>query len=111
MLYNISVQFNYDVIEMPIQTTYSKARANFAKLCNEVTDCNEIVLITRRKADDVALISASELSSLLETAHLLRSPKNAERLLRALNRAIKGKGKTQKIGDFREQFGIEPKNK
>jgi len=111
MLYNIFVQFNYEVIEMPIQTTYSQARANFAKLCNEVADCNEIVLITRRKADDVALISASELSSLLETAHLLRSPKNAERLLRALNRAIKGKGETQKIDDFRDQFGIEPKNK
>jgi antitoxin YefM len=35
----------------------------------------------------VALVAADELSSLLETAHLLRSPANAERLLRALSRA------------------------
>ena len=35
----------------------------------------------------MALVTASELSSLLETAHLLRSPKNARRLLKALHRA------------------------
>ena len=91
---------------MPIQTTYSKARANLAKLFNEVVENNEIVLINRRNAEDVAIISASELSSLLETAHLLKSSKNAERLLRTLNRAIKRKGIPQKVNDLREQMGI-----
>lgn len=71
---------------MAIQTTYTNARANFAKLCNEVAG-NEVGIINRRGAQDVALISAAELASLTETAHLLRSPKNAERLLRALTRA------------------------
>lgn len=72
---------------MPHQTTYTKARANLAKLCNQVTADREIVIINRRGAEDVALIAASELSTFLETAHLLRSPKNAQRLLSALNRA------------------------
>lgn len=72
---------------MAIQTTYTNARANFAKLCNEVTSNQVVVIINRRGAQDVALISAAELASLTETAHLLRAPKNAERLLRALTRA------------------------
>jgi len=72
---------------MAIHTTYSNARANLAKLWNQVTVNNEVVVITRRGAESVALISASELSGLIETAHLLRSSKNAERLLQALGRA------------------------
>jgi len=47
----------------------------------------EVVVVRRRKGGDVALVAADELEGLLETAHLLRSPANAERLLRALNRA------------------------
>lgn len=72
---------------MAIQTTYTAARANLAKLCRQVTGDREIVIISRRGNDDVALVSADELSSLVETAHLLRSPKNAERFLTALKRA------------------------
>ena len=71
---------------MPIQTTYSQARANLASLLDEVTGNQEVVIIKRRGSDPVAMVSAGELSSLLETAHLLRSPKNARRLLAALNR-------------------------
>jgi len=72
---------------MAIQTTYTYARANLAKLCDEVALNQKVVIISRRGAQDVALISAAELASLAETAHLLRSPKNAERLLQALTRA------------------------
>jgi len=45
-----------------------------------VTDDREIVIVRRRGARDVALVSADELTSLMETAHLLPSPRNAERL-------------------------------
>ncbi|MCL5019322.1 MAG: type II toxin-antitoxin system prevent-host-death family antitoxin [Patescibacteria group bacterium] len=91
---------------MAIQTTYTKARANLAKLCNTVSEDKEIVLIKRRNAEDVALLSSSELSSLLETAHLLRSPKNAQRLLTALNRALTHSGIPQKIEDFKREIGF-----
>ena len=66
---------------MAIQTTYTTVRSQFARLWDEVTDNQEVVIIKRRGAEDVALISASELNGLMETSHLLRSPKNAERLL------------------------------
>ena len=68
-------------------TTYTQARAALASLCDEVASTREPVIIRRRNAEDVALVSADELASLLETAHLLRSPKNAQRLLTAINRA------------------------
>jgi antitoxin YefM len=72
---------------MAIHTTYSDARANLASLLDQVTDDREIVIISRRGHGDVALVAVSELSGLLEVAHLLRSPKNAQRLLAALQRA------------------------
>jgi antitoxin YefM len=72
---------------MTIQTTYSQAHENFAALLEHVTSDREIIIINRQGFEDVALVTASELSSLLETAHLLRSPKNARRLLKTLHRA------------------------
>lgn len=68
-----------------LQTTYTNARANFAGLCDEVTENREIVVIHRRKGSNVALIAADELQSLVESAYLMRSPKNAERILSAWN--------------------------
>lgn len=94
---------------MAIHTTYSNARANFALLLDQVTDQQEIVIINRRGSDDVALVAVSELSSLLETAHLLRSPKNAQRLMTALKRAMGKKLKPQRIESLREEIGLERK--
>jgi antitoxin YefM len=92
---------------MAIQTTYTKARANLAKLCSQVADDREIVIINRRGNQDVALVAADELSSLIETAHLLRSPKNAQRLLAALNRARSRKTKPQSVARLRREAGVD----
>jgi antitoxin YefM len=94
---------------MAIQTTYTHARANLAKLCNEVTLNQEVVIINRRGAQDVALIAAAELASLAETAHLLRSPKNAERLLQALTRAKARTVKPQTVKRLREEVRLGQK--
>jgi antitoxin YefM len=94
---------------MPIQTTYTRARANLAKLCDEVTRNQEIVIINRRGSNDVALVSAEELSSLMETAHLLRSPKNVERLVAALNRARAKRPKPKTIASLRRELGLGEK--
>lgn len=94
---------------MAIQTTYTKARANFAKLCSQVAEDREIVIINRRGNEDVALVAADELSSLIETAHLLRSPKNAQRLLAALNRARSRKVKPQSVTKLRREIGLDEK--
>jgi antitoxin YefM len=56
-------------------------------LMDRVVEDREVVMVRRRQGGDVALVAADELEGLLETAHLLRSPRNAARLLSALERA------------------------
>ncbi|WP_094554628.1 type II toxin-antitoxin system Phd/YefM family antitoxin [Synechococcus sp. 1G10] len=72
---------------MAIEATYSAAREQLKSLMDRVVQDWDVVLVRRRKGGDVALVAADELEGLLETAHLLRSPRNAERLLSALERA------------------------
>ena len=102
---------NFEVKLMPIQTTYSNARNNLASLLERVTDEQEIVVINRRGREDVIIVSASELSSLLETAYLLRSPKNAQRLLKALRRAQAKTEKPETLEKLQQEFGIEKRKK
>lgn len=90
-----------------LQTTYTNARANFARLCDEVIENREIVLIRRRKGNNVAMIAADELQSLVESSHLMRSPKNAERLLSALEHALKGAGTASSVKSLRSEVGLE----
>ena len=77
---------------MPIHTTYSKARQNLSKLLDEITKNQETVVIKRRRGDSVVMMSEKDAASLFETAYLLRSPKNAIRLLSSLERALSREG-------------------
>jgi len=92
---------------MTIQTTYSQARANLATLLDRVTHDREVIVIQRRGEEDVAMISADELTSLMETAYLLQSPRNAERLLTALTRALKNEGDPLSTSDLRREIGLD----
>lgn len=86
--------------------TYSQARAKLAKLLDQVTQDRDVVIIERRGAEPVALIAAAELAGLLETAHLMRSPKNAERLLSALQRARRRQGMPMQLKDLAREVGL-----
>lgn len=93
---------------MSIETTYSQARAELARLMDRVTDDREIVVVKRRHHPAVALIAADELASLLETAHLLRSPANATRLLAAMGRARRGTpAATRTLAALRKAVGLD----
>lgn len=92
---------------MTIQTTYTQARAGLAKLMDRVTHNREVVIIQRRGEEEVALIAASELNSLMETAYLLRSPANAERLITALGRALRDEIEPESIADLRRRVKLE----
>lgn len=91
---------------MAMETTYTRARATFATLCKRAASTREPVIIHRRNAEDVALVSVEELESLTETAHLLRSPKNAERLISALHRALKYQGRATTVEKLRKDVGL-----
>ena len=92
---------------MTIQTTYTQARAELAKLLDQVTHNREVVVIHRRGEEEVAMIAASELASLTETAYLLRSPVNAERLLSALGRALKNEVQSTSVDSLRQKVEFE----
>jgi antitoxin YefM len=92
---------------MPVETTYTSLRENLASVLDRVVADQEVVIVRRRGAEDVALVPAAELAGLMETAHLLRSPRNARRLLTALRRAQSGKGKTTSIERLRRDTGLE----
>jgi antitoxin YefM len=91
---------------MPVETTYTSLRERLASVLDQVANDQEVVIVRRRNAKDVALVPAEELTSLLETAHLLRSPKNAQRLLAALRRATRGKGKPESVDKLRREMGL-----
>jgi antitoxin YefM len=91
---------------MAIETTYSEARSQFAAYLDRVVDDQEVVIVNRRGKEPAAIISAAELNSLLETAHLMRSPKNAQRLLSALNKSRAGKGVRISVDQLRKRFGL-----
>ena len=83
--------------------SYSEARATLAALLDQVTDDQEAVIISRRGKPPVALVALDELESYRETAHLLRTPRNAERLLAALDRAKRGEGVALTVAELQQQ--------
>jgi len=95
---------------MAMETSYTSLRENLASVLDRVFDDQEIVIVRRKGAKDVALVPASELAGLLETAHLLRSPRNARRLLTALRRARLGKTKPTTVGQLRRETQVEPRS-
>ncbi|PZO36997.1 MAG: prevent-host-death protein [Pseudanabaena frigida] len=72
---------------MIVETSDAQIAPNLNLLLDRVVNDREIIYIKSQGGENVALIAADELESLLETMHLLRSPKNAERLLNAISRA------------------------
>jgi antitoxin YefM len=92
---------------MPIDITYTSLRENLASVLDRVIQDQDVAIVRRRGSPDVAMIPAAELAGLAETAHLLRSPKNAKRLLKALRRAERGEGKPSTIDKLRREVGLE----
>lgn len=95
---------------MSLEVSYSEARANLASLMDQVTDDCEVVVIKRRGRSSVAMIDADELASMLESDHLFRSPKNAARLLDALEEVRSGGGEKITVDNLRKEFGVEKPN-
>jgi antitoxin YefM len=85
--------------------SYSDLRKNLAKYMEEVSDSRSPLHVTRQNARSVVMMSEAEYDGMMETLHLLRSPANAERLLRSV--AAAGAGKLKK----RDLIEKRPKRK
>jgi antitoxin YefM len=84
--------------------SYSHFRENLAEIWDEVEDTQEPVIVSRRGHQDLAVLPAGELESLRETVHLMRSPRNAMRLLKAIARANSGEGEAVDLDEERARI-------
>ena len=79
--------------------TYSAARANLAQTMDRVCNDHEALIITRNGEQAVVMLSLDDYQALEETAYLLRNPKNARRLLGAIERLAAGQGQENPLVD------------
>ena len=79
--------------------TYSTARAKLADTMNRVCDDHEPIIITRSGQQAVVMMSLDDFKSLEETSYLLRSPKNAKRLLESIAALEAGKGTARSLAE------------
>jgi len=84
---------------MPQAITYTEARQNLASRMDEVCDSHDPIIITRRKAGAVVMMSLHDYNSIVETAHLLSSPANAARLRESLGAAQAGRAQARPLAD------------
>ena len=71
--------------------TYTQARKNFTAVMNQVCEDHAPVIITRQSQQPVVMMSLEDYNAIEETLYLLRSPKNAQRLYKALDELKQGK--------------------
>ncbi len=79
--------------------TYTSARSNLAKTMKKVCDDHSPVVITRKSAKSVVMMSLEDFHALEETAYLLRSPANAQRLLESIGELEGGKGVIRELAE------------
>ena len=92
---------------MATKVSYSYARQNLTSLLDQAENDQEPVYISRRNREEMVLLPAAEYRSVEETAHLLRSPENARRLLRAVQRALEAEVSPSTVAELRSEIGLE----
>jgi antitoxin YefM len=91
---------------MATEITYTALRENLARVLDRVIDDQETVIVRRKNGKDVALMPAAELTSLMETDYVLRSPENAKRLHRAIRDAKRGRLRKMTMEELRREVGL-----
>ena len=87
--------------------TYSTARDHLAEVWDQMVSSREPVIVSRRGAESIVMLPLEEWEGLQETAHLLRSPSNARRLLAALNRLDRGEGEVLPVEAMALRSGLK----
>jgi antitoxin YefM len=101
------------------EISYTEAQSNLSvlldsraeRLRQRVVDNKDIIIVKQEGTDkNVALIAETDLSSLLETVYLLRSPANTARLHRAIDSAKPTLRERAKQRDLQGYSHSEPEN-
>ena len=92
------------------QTNYTNLRQNLASILDEAIEDRGLIIVSRPGKEDVAILAASELSCMMETLHLLKSPANARKLFAAMERADELEGvevESQSLEQLCEELKID----
>lgn len=87
--------------------TYSTARDHLAEVWDQTVSTREPVIVSRRGTESIVMVPLEEWEGLQETAHLLRSPTNAKRLLAALKRLDQGGGEVLPVEALASRSGMK----
>ena len=82
----------FNILDNMNAITYSQARENLARTITEVCNSHAPIIITKKGTDAVVMMSLEDFESMQETTYLLRSPKNARRLLESIQQLEEKKG-------------------
>ncbi len=86
--------------------SYSELRGRLKSFLDKVCDEHLPLLVKRKNGEDVVIVSKQDYVSMEETAYLLSSPKNAQRLLEALNRDSKTRVSFKDLENLKNEVGI-----
>lgn len=78
---------------------YTRLRSSLAKAMDRVCDDHDPIIVTRKSSRSVVMLSLEDYEALEETAHLLRSPKNARRLLESIAELERGGGTERELAE------------
>lgn len=79
--------------------SYSSLRNNLASVLDKVNEDHVSIVITRQNGKPAVIMSLEDFNSYEETAYLMSSPKNAERLNQAISEVEAGKSKQHGMVD------------
>jgi len=77
--------------------TYSALRANLSKAMEEVCEAHEPIIVTRQKSEPVVMMSLEDYEGMRETCYLMSNPRNASRLMKAVEELETGGGKERAL--------------
>ncbi len=78
---------------------YTRLRSNLATEMDRVCDDHSPIIVTRKSARSVVMISLEDYEALAETAYLLRSPENARCLLESIAELESGGGTERELAE------------
>lgn len=78
---------------------FNQIESHLRETLDQVCDDRDPVIITRENDRSVVVVSLDEWTSMEETTHLLKSPRNAARLLRSMGDLEQGRGLEKDLED------------
>lgn len=75
-----------------LTTTYTHTRQNLATIMDNVINNRTPIMVTRQQKEPVVIISLNDFKSMEETAYLMQSSTNAQRLNQAISELENGFG-------------------